>query len=176
MPDLTPIRVAAAEDVPAICRFGEAVIGPHYAPIIGRAAAQDQVSRWWSEGEIARAAASGRVVVADAEGELRGVGQRGLSGEDHAIYKLYVHPDGRGRGIGPRLIAALVQQLPRSTDRLYVEHFAGNGRAGAFYEREGFAVVRVEPGPTAATAVVWRVRALAPGEAGGAHRGPQVVS
>jgi GNAT superfamily N-acetyltransferase len=54
------------------------------------------------------------------------------------VYKLYVHPGHRGRGLGRQLLDALIRQLPADADRLYIEHFAANGRAGAFYEREGF--------------------------------------
>ena len=80
------------------------------------------------------------------------------------IYKLYIHPQHRGRGLGPQLIGALTRQLPASADRLYTEHFVANERAGAFYEREGFTVERIEPNATGnpALGVVWRRRYLAP--------------
>src|SRR3954453_8190635 len=67
-------------------------------------------------------------------------------------------------GLGPRLIDALIRQLPPDADRLYIEQFAGNERAGAFYAREGFAVERVEPSPAGdpGLAQVWRVRRLPP--------------
>jgi ribosomal protein S18 acetylase RimI-like enzyme len=79
------------------------------------------------------------------------------------VYKLYLHPQYRGRGLGPRVLDALIRQLPADADRLYIEHFAANERAGAFYERAGFTVERIEPSPTEdpARAVVWRVRQLA---------------
>jgi GNAT superfamily N-acetyltransferase len=98
------------------------------------------------------------VVVAEADGELAGVGQRGRRGADHVVYKLYVHPGHRGRGLGQLLLDALAGRLPADADRLCVEHFAANERAGAFYEREGFTVDRVEPGPSGdpALAIVWR--------------------
>lgn len=50
----------------------------------------------------------------------------------------------------------------RRFDRLRIEHFAANERAGAFYEREGFTVERIEPSPTGdpALAQVWRARPL----------------
>jgi GNAT superfamily N-acetyltransferase len=156
------VRDAGADDVPAICRFGEEHVRAHYAPLIGAAAAADQVRQWWNSDAIGPAVADGLVVVAEAGGEVLGVGQRGRRGADHVIYKLYVHPDHRGEGLGPRLLEALVRGLPAGVDRLFIEHFAANERAGRFYEREGFAVDRTEPSASGdpALAVVWRVRAL----------------
>jgi len=156
------VRAAGPGDAGAIRRFGETHVRAHYAPLIGAAAADAQVRDWWNETHVAAAVAAGLVVVAEAGGELLGVGQRGRSGADHAIYKLYVHPGQRGRGLGLRLLEALVAQLPADAERLYIEHFAANERAGAFYEREGFAVERIEPSRTGdpALAVVWRVKPL----------------
>jgi GNAT superfamily N-acetyltransferase len=158
------VRDAGHGDVIAICRFGEAHIRPHYAPLIGAAAADAQVRTWWNETHIAAAVADGLVVLAEEDGQVVGVGQRGRRGADHVIYKLYVHPQRRGHGLGPRLIDALTRQLPAGADRLYIEHFAANERASAFYEREGFAAQRFEPSPTGnpALGVVWRVRRLEP--------------
>ncbi len=154
------VRDAGHDDVVAICRFGEAHIRPHYTPLIGTAAADEQVRGWWNETRIGAAVADGAVVVAEAGGDLVGVGQRGRRGADHVVYKLYVHPGHRGGGLGRRLLDALTKQLPADVDRLYVEHFAANERAGAFYEREGFVVDRVEPSSTGdpALGVVWRSR------------------
>jgi ribosomal protein S18 acetylase RimI-like enzyme len=158
------VRDAEHDDVMAICRFGEAYIRPHYAPLIGAPAADQQVRNWWNETHIGAAVAEGLVVVAETDGQLVGVGQRGRSGADHVVYKLYIHPQHRGRGLGPQLIDALTRQLPANADRLYIEHFVANERAGAFYEREGFTVQRIEPSPTGnpALGVVWRARHLAP--------------
>lgn len=157
------VRDAEHHDVAAICRFGDTHIRPHYAPLIGAEAADDQVRRWWNETQIDAAVAAGLVVVAETDGRLVGVGQRGRRGADHVVYKLYVHPQHRGRGVGPQLLDGLIRQLPADVDRLFIEHFVANERAGAFYEREGFAVERIEPSPTGdpALGVVWRARRLA---------------
>jgi ribosomal protein S18 acetylase RimI-like enzyme len=156
------VRDAEHYDVMAICRFGEAYIRPHYAPLIGAAAADEQVRNWWNETHIGAAVAQGLVVVAEADGQLVGVGQRGRRGADHVVYKLYIHPQHRGRGLGPQLIDALTRQLPAHADQLYIEHFVANERAGAFYEREGFTVQRIEPSPSGnpALGVVWRRRSM----------------
>ncbi|RSD19212.1 GNAT family N-acetyltransferase [Amycolatopsis eburnea] len=159
---MADVRTAGPADVTAIVRFGEAHIRPHYTPLIGAAAADAQVRDWWNEAHLAAAVAAGRVVVAEDDGGLVGVGQRGHDGTDPVVYKLYVHPERRGRGLGPRLLDALIGQLPAGATRLCIEHFAANERAGAFYEREGFTVDRIEPSPTGdpRLAVVWRARPL----------------
>ena len=112
------VRDAAQADVAAICRFGEAHIRPYYAPLIGAEAADEQVRRWLNETHVGAAVAEGLVVVAEADGQIVGVGQRGRSGADHVVYKLYVHPRHRGRGLGPQLLDALTRQLPANADRL----------------------------------------------------------
>ncbi|EOD65163.1 GNAT family N-acetyltransferase [Amycolatopsis vancoresmycina] len=163
---MAEVRAAGPDDVGALRRFGEAHVRAHYAPLIGAAAADSQVRDWWNETHLAAAVAGGLVVVAE-DGELVGVGQRGRNGPEHVVYKLYVHPGQRGRGLGPRLLDALIAQLPAATGRLYIEHFAANERAGAFYEREGFTVERIEPSTTGdpALAVVWRAKTLVSGKA-----------
>lgn len=156
------IRDAHHDDVADICAFGEAHIRAHYTPLIGAAAADDQVRQWWNESSISAAVTSRSLVVAELDGQIVGVGQRGRNGADHVIYKLYLATDQRGAGLGPRLIEALIDQLPADADRIFIEHFVGNERAGRFYEREGFAVERIEPSPTGdpVHGTVWRVRAL----------------
>ena len=160
-PDVV-VRAARPDDVEAIWRFGGQVIPGHYAPLIGERAAQEQVDTWWSSERMAAAVADGLVVVAEQAGRLVGVGQRGRYADRHVIYKLYLAPETRGRGLGRRLIDALVAQLPPDADQVDVEHFAANERAGAFYEREGFAIERIEPSASGdpRRAVVWRSRRL----------------
>ncbi|RSN32153.1 GNAT family N-acetyltransferase [Amycolatopsis sp. WAC 01416] len=150
------VRDADRDDVMAICRFGEEHVQSHYTPLIGEEAAALQVRMWWNETNVAGAVARGSVVVADDGGHLVGVGQRGLDGAEHVIYKLYVHPRHRGGGLGRQLLDVLIGQLPPGTERLYIEHFVANERAAAFYEREGFRVERID----ARLGVVWRVRDL----------------
>ncbi|MFS0704484.1 N-acetyltransferase family protein [Cellulomonas sp. 179-A 9B4 NHS] len=156
------VRTAEADDVPAVCRFGATHVAAHYAPILGPEGARAQVRQWWGDAYVGRAVADGVVLVAERAGELAGVAQHGRLGDDHVVWKLYVHPDHRGTGLGPRLLRAVADRLPPDADRLWVEHVAANVRAGAFYEREGFTVQRVETHPSGDDrhAVVWRSRPL----------------
>jgi hypothetical protein len=81
------LRVAEQDDVGAICRFGVAYVHPHYAPLIGAAAADGEVRSWWNEPDVQAAVARGLVVVAEADGDLVGVGQRGRRDSDHVLRK-----------------------------------------------------------------------------------------
>ena len=156
------VRRADVSDVPSVCEFGERHIRPHYAPLIGARAADAQVVTWWNADRITSAASAGLLLLAETQGRVVAVAQHGRNGVDDVIYKLYVDPGYRGRGLGPRMIAAVLEALPPDARRICVEHFAGNVRAAAFYEREGFVVERVEPSGTGAPEldVVWRTRNL----------------
>lgn len=152
------LRDAGPADVTAIRRFGEMYIPAHYTPLIGVRAAHSQVRSWWSDDQLTRAVAAGLIVVAEVGGQVVGVAQRGRAGTDHVVYKLYVHPEHRGHGFGRQLLDALIARLPVDVDRLWIEHVAANVRAGAFYEREGYTVARVDAHPSGDSRLdtVWR--------------------
>jgi ribosomal protein S18 acetylase RimI-like enzyme len=92
-----------------------------------------------------------------------GVAERGELGPSHVVWKLYVHPEHRGKGLGPALLRQLIGQLPAGAASLEVEHLEVNRRAGEFYEREGFRYVRTESDPVnPAMNIVWRELKLVP--------------
>ncbi len=158
------VREAEPADVAGICAFGARVVPDVYRPLIGDEGARHQVDAWWTEERMGTAVGGGQVVVAELDGGIVGVGERGEWEGDHVIWKLYVDPELRGRGIGKDLIAGLVAQLPADATRFCVEHFAANERAGRFYAREGFRRMRVAHSASdPAQDVVWRVRELRPG-------------
>lgn len=157
MPSSIEIRDAVPADVDAICDFGAAHIRDHYRPLIGEKAAQAQVDVWWSHERISQTVASGRVAVAEDGGEILGVAEWGEWDARPVVWKLYVHPELRGEGLGPRLLRKVIDQLSPGTKRLQVEHFAGNERAGRFYDRLGFIHLRTEHHASdPALDVVWR--------------------
>ena len=95
---------------------------------------------------ISQAADTQSILIAEMDETVVGVAQVDRTGADPVIYKLYVHPDCRGRGIGPLMISAIIDQLPADAERLRVEQLAANTRAGQFYQREGFVIDHIEPG------------------------------
>lgn len=156
------VRTAQPDDVAAIRQFGAENIPDHYRPLIGEEAARAQVDMWWTDERISSAIVRGGVAIAEGSGEVVGVGEIGEYDGRHVIWKLYVHPDLRGHGVGPQLIDKLVEQLPDGADEVFVEHFAANTRASSFYEREGFELVETRSHPeNPAMDVVWRRRSPA---------------
>lgn len=110
---------------------------------------------------MTKAVNESRVVFADEEGDIIGVGEWSLYEGTPVIWKLYVQPSHQGKGIGPQLIDTIIAHLPDGTDRLQVENFAVNRRASAFYAREGFTELRTAEHPTnPALNVVWRELSL----------------
>lgn len=159
-PHLVDVRLATPDELEAICEFGAAYIPEHYEPLLGSDAAQAQVDDWWAHGRMSRAVDEGRVVVAIEAGDVVGVGEWSLYDGNPVIWKLYVHPSHRSEGIGPRLIATIIDHLPNGVDRIQVEHFAVNQRAGTFYEREGFRELHKVEQSNPAMTVIWRERSL----------------
>lgn len=155
------VRLALPDEVEAICEFGATYIPQHYGPLLGAELAKAQVDNWWTIERMSKAVNEGRVVVAEEDRDIIGVGEWSLYEGTPVIWKLYVHPSHRGKGIGPQLIDTIIARLPDGLDRLQVEHFAVNRRASAFYRREGFTELRTAEHPTnPALNVVWRELSL----------------
>ena len=98
------IRLGNTLDVAAICAFGETHIRPHYEPLIGSVAACKQVSDWWSHNVIVRAVGERAIIIAESGDRLVGVTQVSVQSDPPTIYKLYVHPSWRGRGVASAMI------------------------------------------------------------------------
>lgn len=160
--DELTIRDARAADVTAVRAFGERVVPAHYAPILGPQAAARQVEMWWREPDLAVAIEAGNLLLVERpDGDVVGVGELGESEGERVIWKLYLDPAVRGAGVGVCLVEQLIARLPSGTPAVVLEHMAGNVRAAAFYEREGFHLYRIDENaehPEAST--VWRRRLL----------------
>lgn len=155
------VRPARADEVEAVAAFGAAVVPAHYAPILGEERARRQLA-WWTVDRLAGAQRARRLHVAVDDGRIVGVCETGEYDDEQVIWKLYLAPVARGRSLGVTLMNHAIGALPGTPDHVLVEHIAGNVRAAAFYEREGFTVLRVEPDPgrDPVADVVWRRREL----------------
>jgi GNAT superfamily N-acetyltransferase len=98
------------------------------------------------------------------------LGESAASRQMRDIYKLYVHPEWRGRGVGPLLLDAVIATMPTHATHVEIEHFAANERAARFCDRQGYRVydrqgyrvdhVSADPSGDPALAIVWRTKAL----------------
>ncbi len=135
------IRRATPEDTEAIVRLGSVVVPSTYGPIDEHFAAW-QLERWWSAEAVRSGLDRLPHWVAEEDGRVVGVANLGENNGLPAMWKLYVHPDRQGSGVGSALLAQV--EAAASGSVLTVEHVGGNDRAAAFYASRGF----VETGRT----------------------------
>ncbi len=118
------LRPAVPEDAPPLARvLGDWVRETGWMPVLH--------SREEDLGFLRHLIEAAEVMVAEDGGLL---GFLALEGDE--VRALYLAPEARGRGIG----RALLERAKAARGRLWLWVFEANGRAVAFYEREGFRV------------------------------------
>ena len=149
------LRPADLADVPALRALGEAVVPPTYGPI-DAAYAQRMLDEWWTPEVFALSLARNAHVVAEHDGRVVAMSSFGrlsrsyrefphVTGDREVMWKLYVHPDHHGLGIGGRLLAEVESMV--EGDELWLEVVDGNDQAYDFYLARGFVEVeRVSDG------------------------------
>lgn len=137
------IRKAALEDIPQIRAVGSASWRATYTGIFPDAFIENALEQWWSEASFQRsipnAAACNLVAEQDGQlvGTLMGTVDPREEGQVH-LFKLYIHPDHFGQGIGKQLWQAYLQHLAPGVKRVDLEVEPQNARAIQFYTRLGF--------------------------------------
>ena len=136
------IRPAEEADIDAVRALLREAWHQVYDPIIGSASVDDVTSRWHAPEQLASdlraphssflVAHEGGLLVAHGFAHLREPGTLVVS-------RLYVRPGHQRRGIGKRLLAALVARHAAAVLRLFVA--AENVRGLSFWRREGFTEV-----------------------------------
>lgn len=152
--DLVTLRPGTRDDIGSFVELGRAVVPPTYGPI-DAAYARRMLDEWWTPEVFEQSLARNAHLVAERDGQVVALANLGrltasyrdfphVRGEREVMWKLYVHPDHQGLGIGSRLlreIEALVEG-----DDLWLEVVDGNVQAVGFYEAHGFAEVEQAPG------------------------------
>ena len=140
------LRDATTDDIPAFVALGRAVVPPTYGPI-DAAYAQRMIDEWWTPEVFTRSMQTNTHLVAEVAGGVVALATIGrlsrsyrdfphVTGDREVMWKLYVHPDHHGRGIGSRLLADVEAMV--EGDELWLEVVDGNQQAYDFYLAQGF--------------------------------------
>ncbi|NYE35474.1 ribosomal protein S18 acetylase RimI-like enzyme [Nocardioides cavernae] len=140
------LRRATVADIPAFRALGEAVVPATYGPI-DAAYAQRMLDEWWVPAVFERSLAVNTHLVAEVDGDVVAMSSFGrlsdshrefphVTGDREVMWKLYVHPDSQGLGIGSRLLAQVESMV--EGEHLWLEVVDGNDQAFDFYRGKGF--------------------------------------
>ncbi|WP_440988919.1 N-acetyltransferase family protein [Haloarchaeobius baliensis] len=145
MTDPLSVRAATADDARAVQRVADASCHAVYDDILGPDAVDDIVANWYDPERLVAddvepderpffvAAVDGAVV-----GYVEGVPDADDENVAH-LYRIYVHPDHWGDGVGSALLDRLETAFrDRGFDHLCVSVFAENETGVGFYESVGF--------------------------------------
>jgi ribosomal protein S18 acetylase RimI-like enzyme len=143
------LRPGTLDDIPALVALGRAVVPPTYGPI-DAAYARKMLDEWWVPAVFTRSMQTNAHLVAEADGHVVALATLGrlsrsyrdfphVTGDREVMWKLYVHPDQQGSGIGSRLLAEVEAMV--EGDELWLEVVDGNDRAYDYYRSRGFAEV-----------------------------------
>jgi GNAT superfamily N-acetyltransferase len=127
------LRRATREDMPAVAVLHRLTMRASLAYLPELHTAEED--RWWFTTQLYPANA---VWLAEDDAGLAGYAATAPGWLNH----LYVHPDRQGAGVGPLLLA----QAKDGAHELQLWTFQRNARARAFYEKRGFALVRLTDG------------------------------
>ena len=165
---LVTLRAGTLDDIPALIALGRAVVTPPYGPI-DAAYAQRMIDEWWTPAVFTRSMQTNAHLVAEVDGEVVALATIGrlsrsyrdfphVSGDREVMWKLYVHPDHHGRGIGSRLLGEVESRV--EGDELWLEVVDGNEQAFAFYRSRGFEVRERTPDDGPWPDDVWMMKVL----------------
>ncbi len=152
------LRPGTPDDITSFVELGRAVVPPTYGAI-DAAYAQRMLDEWWTPEVFAMSLERNVHVVAEHDGHvvaLANLGRlsrsyrafphlTGVTGDREVMWKLYVHPEHQGLGIGSRLLAEIEAFV--EGEELWLEVVEGNDRAVEFYQAHGFAEVERSTDP-----------------------------
>lgn len=137
------IRKADLEDIPQIRAVGLASWQATYTGIFPDAFIENVLEQWWSDTSFQHSIPNAAVCTLVAEqdghivGTLTGTVNPREEGQVH-LFRLYIHPDHVGQGIGKQVWQVYLQHLAPGVTRVDLEVEPQNARAIQFYTRLGF--------------------------------------
>lgn len=136
-----PIRRAGADDAEAIRAVARASWTADYPTILSRETAESGVDEWYEPAqlrtELDRPATC--VFVAEQEGDVVGFVHALWNREEGVVFRVYVHPDHRGAGLGTDLVEHVRTAMEsRGATHLTAMVLADNEIGQGFYESLGF--------------------------------------
>lgn len=145
----TEIRAATLSDIPGIRAVGAASWRATYKGVFPDQFIENVLAEWWSEASLQRVIPNHALcnLVAVLDGEIIGVlaadRQARDQGQAH-LYRLYVHPDYFGQGIGTRLWQRYLTELEQGVTQVDLQVEPQNDRAIRFYKGLGFTAGEIE--------------------------------
>jgi len=150
------IRPATGDDLQGVLDVGHRTWPTTYGPIAGKDYVAMGLAKWWTADATIPAIRAGRVIVAEIDGDVVGVATVGPLDGALALWKLYVLPQCQSKGVGGRLMRAVIDRaVADGYDEVVLSHLAGNKNAAAFYKKFGFEFVRQEEGGSGMPDNVW---------------------
>jgi len=131
------VRPADGNDLEGVVAVGRAAWHRTYESLYPPELVELFIDKWWTPAANVPSIRAGRTLVADRDGEIVGMLSYGASDGRFIVWKIYVHPDAQGHGIGGRLLAA-VEERALGHDAVYLSFTAGNDHAEAFALAHGF--------------------------------------
>ena len=158
------IRAADGNDLLAVVDVGRRTWPLTYGPIAGEDYVAMGLAKWWTEDATIPAIRSGRVTVAEVDGEVVGIASVGPHEDYLVLWKLYVLPESQGQGIGSALVASVVAAARGVHREIRTCYLAGNTLAEAFYRGKGFVEISRESGGEGIPDSIWMHFVLDPRE------------
>lgn len=136
MGESATIRPGTTEDAAALAELGRAVVPATYGQI-SEAEAARTLETWWSEAALAESLE--RIphwLAVDHDDRVVGVANLGTHDDRKVMWKLYVHPNQQGTGLGRALLDRVIDD--NGAEPLWLSYVDGNEQAAGFYAAHGF--------------------------------------